>query len=165
MQKEEVINAPVALIGSEGELGFIAPNYLMLMMLLAQGYDVFQLLKFKEKPWHNRREKFINYLTNEFGIERINAIIFGLDTSTLIPYVLFVLKNVEDQSEQNQILARLEGGYVSATSAGSCLLGGDGCSVLPLVRSLHLPFRYYFSPYLTRLFHRYCADLRQLDDL
>lgn len=48
-------------------------------------------------------------LTNEFGIERINAIIFGLDTSTLIPYVLFVLKNVADEIERNRIFEFLEG--------------------------------------------------------
>lgn len=48
-------------------------------------------------------------LTNEFGVERINAIIFGLDTSTLIPYVLFVLKNVADEMERNRIFEFLEG--------------------------------------------------------
>ena len=47
-------------------------------------------------------------LTNEFGIERINAIIFGLDTSTLIPYTLYVLKNVEDENSRNEIFEFLE---------------------------------------------------------
>ena len=42
------------------------------------------------------------------GIERINAIIFGLETSTLIPYVLYVLKNVSDEAERNAIFAYLE---------------------------------------------------------
>jgi len=47
-------------------------------------------------------------LTADFGIERINAIIFGLDTSTLIPYVLYILKNVMDNIERNEIFEFLE---------------------------------------------------------
>lgn len=42
------------------------------------------------------------------GIERINAIIFGLETSTLIPYVLYVLHNVKDIAERNAIFDYLE---------------------------------------------------------
>ncbi|PWS25913.1 hypothetical protein DHW03_18955 [Pedobacter yonginense] len=49
-----------------------------------------------------------NELDAEFGIERINAIIFGLDTSTLIPYVLYILKNVDDEDERNEIFGFLE---------------------------------------------------------
>ncbi len=47
-------------------------------------------------------------LTDEYGIERINAIIFGLDTSTLIPYVLFVLKNVVDNNQKQNLFEFLE---------------------------------------------------------
>ena len=47
-------------------------------------------------------------LTNEYGIERINAIIFGLDNTTIIPYVLYVLKNVNDINEKNEIFKYLE---------------------------------------------------------
>lgn len=47
-------------------------------------------------------------LTSDFGIERINAIIFGLETSTLIPYVLFVLKNVTDENERNELFEFIE---------------------------------------------------------
>jgi len=49
-----------------------------------------------------------NELTNESGIERINAIIFGLDTSTLIPYTLYILKNVDDQNQRNELFAFIE---------------------------------------------------------
>ena len=49
-----------------------------------------------------------NELTNESGIERINAIIFGLDTSTLIPYTLYILKNVADQNQRNELFAFIE---------------------------------------------------------
>jgi uncharacterized protein with ParB-like and HNH nuclease domain len=47
-------------------------------------------------------------LTAEYGIERINAIIFGLDTTTLIPYVLYILKNVKDQQQQADLFEFLE---------------------------------------------------------
>lgn len=47
-------------------------------------------------------------LTNQSGIERINAIIFGLDTSTLIPYTLYILKNVEDPCQRNELFAFIE---------------------------------------------------------
>ena len=47
-------------------------------------------------------------LSNNSGIERINAIIFGLDTSTLIPYVLYVLKNVSNDNNRNELFDFLE---------------------------------------------------------
>lgn len=47
-------------------------------------------------------------LPAEFGIERINAIIFGLETSTLIPYVLYILKNVQDQFVRNELFESIE---------------------------------------------------------
>ena len=43
-----------------------------------------------------------------FGIERINVVIFGLKNTTLIPYVLFVAKNVYDDTERNRIYGILE---------------------------------------------------------
>lgn len=42
------------------------------------------------------------------GIERVNALIFALENSTLIPYILYVLKNVSDKSAQNEIFEYLE---------------------------------------------------------
>jgi uncharacterized protein with ParB-like and HNH nuclease domain len=47
-------------------------------------------------------------LTNENGIERINALIFGLENTTLISYVLFILKNVQNLSKRNELFAYLE---------------------------------------------------------
>ncbi|WP_085315298.1 DUF262 domain-containing protein [Derxia lacustris] len=47
-------------------------------------------------------------LSGASGIERVNAIIFGLETTTLIPYVLYVLKNVEDVAEREAIFSYLE---------------------------------------------------------
>ena len=43
-----------------------------------------------------------------FGIERLNVVIFGLKTSTLIPYVLYVAKNVFDDEERNKMYGILE---------------------------------------------------------
>ncbi|MCM3572490.1 DUF262 domain-containing HNH endonuclease family protein [Mesobacillus subterraneus] len=42
------------------------------------------------------------------GIERLNAIIFALDTTTLIPYVLFIERNVQDISVRNDLYNYLE---------------------------------------------------------
>jgi uncharacterized protein with ParB-like and HNH nuclease domain len=47
-------------------------------------------------------------LPGNAGIERLNAIIFALDTATLIPYVLFVERNVCDSAERNNLYAYLE---------------------------------------------------------
>lgn len=47
-------------------------------------------------------------ITNDFGVERINAIIFGLENTTLIPYVLFILKNVIDSKQQEDLFEYLE---------------------------------------------------------
>ena len=43
-----------------------------------------------------------------FGIERLNIVIFGLKTTTLIPYVLYVAKNVYDEEERNRMYGILE---------------------------------------------------------
>ena len=47
-------------------------------------------------------------LPEKAGIERINAIIFALDTTTLIPYVLFVERNVKDLSAKNDLYDYIE---------------------------------------------------------
>jgi hypothetical protein len=44
----------------------------------------------------------------EAGMQRINVIIFGLESTTLIPYVLYLLKNVKNPEKLNAILAYLE---------------------------------------------------------
>jgi uncharacterized protein with ParB-like and HNH nuclease domain len=47
-------------------------------------------------------------LTADSGIERINALIFRLDNSTLIPYVLFVLKQNASIDQRNDLFEYLE---------------------------------------------------------
>lgn len=47
-------------------------------------------------------------LPKEFSKEHMNVIIFGLKTTTLIPYVLYVAKNVKDEKERNKIYQVLE---------------------------------------------------------
>ena len=44
----------------------------------------------------------------EYGLDRLNLIMFGLDTTTLIPYLLYVLKNQNNQEEINRIARVLE---------------------------------------------------------
>ncbi len=43
-----------------------------------------------------------------FGIERLNIVIFGLKNTTLIPYVLYLAKNVQDKNELDKMYAVLE---------------------------------------------------------
>ena len=47
-------------------------------------------------------------VVSNYGLERLNIVIFGLKTSTLIPYVLFLAKNVEDDAQLNEICKALE---------------------------------------------------------
>ena len=47
-------------------------------------------------------------LPAEAGIERLNAIIFALDTATLIPYILFSERNIDDQNQKDDLYAYLE---------------------------------------------------------
>jgi hypothetical protein len=47
-------------------------------------------------------------LTSNAGVERLNAVIFQLDTTTLIPYVLFVERNVQDILMRNDLYDYLE---------------------------------------------------------
>ncbi len=42
------------------------------------------------------------------SIERINFLIFATDSTTLIPYVMYVIKNVNDSNERNKIFGYLE---------------------------------------------------------
>ena len=48
------------------------------------------------------------HMPKQAGFDRINVIIFGLKTTTLIPYVLYLAANVDDSNELNKILAILE---------------------------------------------------------
>ena len=47
-------------------------------------------------------------IPSSYGIERLNVIIFGLKNSSLIPYVLFIQKSVDDENKRNEIFATLE---------------------------------------------------------
>ena len=42
------------------------------------------------------------------GLERINVVVFGLKTTTLIPYILYVAKNITNENEKSKIFAFLE---------------------------------------------------------
>ena len=47
-------------------------------------------------------------LIQDFGIDRINTIIFGLDTTTLIPYTLYILRNISDETTKNELFGIIE---------------------------------------------------------
>ena len=49
-----------------------------------------------------------NELSDKSGIEKGKCHNFGLDTSTLIPYTLFILKNVNDEYERNELFSVIE---------------------------------------------------------
>ncbi len=48
-------------------------------------------------------------------IERINFIVYALDATTLIPYVLYIVKNVPDEEERNKMFEFLESYIVRRT--------------------------------------------------
>ena len=47
-------------------------------------------------------------LPKDASIDRINVLIFALDTTTLIPYVLFIEKNVQDEQQKRRLYEYLE---------------------------------------------------------
>lgn len=47
-------------------------------------------------------------IPSEYGLDRLNLIIFALDTTTLMPYLLYVLKNQHDSNEIAKIARILE---------------------------------------------------------
>ena len=49
-----------------------------------------------------------NELPAEAGLERLNAIIFALETTTLIPYILFVERNVDDDAVKSELYEFIE---------------------------------------------------------
>ena len=47
-------------------------------------------------------------IPKEYGIERLNVIIFGLKNTTLVPYILYLAKNVTDKPELSRICGMIE---------------------------------------------------------
>ena len=47
-------------------------------------------------------------IPSAYGMERMNVIIFGLKNTTVIPYVLYVAKEIQDPNRRNEIFAVLE---------------------------------------------------------
>lgn len=47
-------------------------------------------------------------IPSDFGIERLNIVIFGLKTTTLIPYVLYLAKNISNLAILNEMYGILE---------------------------------------------------------
>lgn len=47
-------------------------------------------------------------LKSQSGVDRINGVIFGLDSSTILPYVLFVLKNQPNEEVRSELFHTIE---------------------------------------------------------
>ena len=47
-------------------------------------------------------------INKDSKIDRLNVVIFGQNTTTFIPYMLYILKEVEDEEERNNIFSLLE---------------------------------------------------------
>jgi uncharacterized protein with ParB-like and HNH nuclease domain len=71
--------------------------------ILAELRDYANLFRSTVKPDITKEE-----LPAEPALERITAIVVSLDTSTMLPYVLYILKNVAGESERNAIFGILE---------------------------------------------------------
>lgn len=61
------------------------------------------------------------------SIERMNFIIYSLDATTLIAYVLYIVKNVSDEEERNKIFEYIESYFIRRTI---CKEGNDDYSNL-----------------------------------
>lgn len=48
------------------------------------------------------------FVDRDSNVDRLNLLIFGLETTTLIPYILYITKNVKDETERNRIFKYLE---------------------------------------------------------
>jgi len=58
---------------------------------------------------NNINPKIISdHLNQESSIDRINALIFGLENSTLIPYTLYVLKHNSNEQERKELFGCIE---------------------------------------------------------
>ena len=64
-------------------------------------------------------EKLDNNMDADNFIDRMNILFFKLETSTAIPYVLYILKNVLDLQEKNKIFKVLESYFVRRIICGS----------------------------------------------
>ena len=64
----------------------------------------------------NFDDKLLDVETPAKGsIERLNVVVYGLDTATVIPYVMFIIKNVSDPDEREAIFDYLEAYLVRRT--------------------------------------------------
>ena len=64
-------------------------------------------------------EKLDNNMDADNFTDRMNILFFKLETSTAIPYVLYILKNVLDLQEKNKIFKVLESYFVRRIICGS----------------------------------------------
>ena len=74
-----------------------------------KGKFISTLIEYAGLYQKNINPDFLNQDINiNSPIERFNLVIFGLNVTTIIPYILYVLNEVKDSEEQNKILNILE---------------------------------------------------------
>ena len=61
---------------------------------------------------HMRPEAVDEELDAKNAMARLNVVLFGLNTTTPIPYVLYLLKTVEDHAERDRMLSLLENYFI-----------------------------------------------------
>ena len=67
------------------------------------------LIEYANLYQNNINPNFLNEdISRDSYIERLNIVAFGLNTTTIIPYILFTLKDVESSHEQNNMFKLIE---------------------------------------------------------
>ena len=67
------------------------------------------LISYAKLYKNNLNPDYLNQdIDQDSFIERLNVVVFGLNTTTIIPYILYVLKEVADSEEQKKIFKLIE---------------------------------------------------------
>ena len=70
-EDKDFVNAPVVIIGGEGDLDIVAPDYLTFIVLSCLGYDMYQMLNFEKdgaKPWKEKNQYALEHILSGFGL-------------------------------------------------------------------------------------------------
>lgn len=95
-----------------GRVENLFDSYKRFIVSYYEGNKQALLVEIKNYATTFRRTFDVRIIENELpanpGIERLNAIIFALDTTTLIPFLLFVEQNVPDMAVRNNLYEIVE---------------------------------------------------------
>jgi hypothetical protein len=95
-------------------------NHSILISKSSKSDFVYELMQYAKLYKENiDAEKLDDNMAADNYIDRMNILFFKLETSTVIPYVLYTLKNVPDLQEKNKIFKVLESYFVRRIICGS----------------------------------------------